>query len=97
MKAIDRRGAMSEWALALGLGLPLCTGPFAPRDGKPRDPNAPHPDLGNARAEVIDLTGALSEESAIAPAEPSAAERRAGATVGPLRRAAQDGPEASHG
>ncbi|MCC6238767.1 MAG: pilus assembly protein PilM [Phycisphaerales bacterium] len=64
MKASDRRGVMSEWSLALGLGMRLVAGPFAPRDGAPRDPYAQRTDLTSA-AQVVDLdqaTGAVANE-----------------------------------
>jgi hypothetical protein len=32
---------MCEWATAFGLALRMTRGTFKPRDGKPRDPNAP--------------------------------------------------------
>jgi type IV pilus assembly protein PilM len=72
MDQADRMGYGSEWAAAFGLGLKLTTGPFAPRDGKPRDPAA-----GNGApvgAEVIDLNKMLeSPGGAPAPAPSSAA------------------------
>ena len=37
MKPSDRSGPMSEWALALALGLKRTTGRFGARDGRPRD------------------------------------------------------------
>jgi type IV pilus assembly protein PilM len=55
MEASDRIGYMCEWAQAFGLGLKLASGPFAPRDGKPRDPSAPPVPA----AEVIDMQAAL--------------------------------------
>jgi len=36
MRASDRAGAMSQWALAMGLGLRCTNNYFAPRDGRPR-------------------------------------------------------------
>ena len=36
MKPADRRGTLSEWSVALGLGLKLTTGKFGSRDGTPR-------------------------------------------------------------
>jgi hypothetical protein len=60
MKPTDRRGNMSEWAAALGLSLKFTKGRFKPRDGKPRDPNAPRSDLiCTMGAEVIDLAKAM--------------------------------------
>jgi type IV pilus assembly protein PilM len=61
MEAVDRMGYMTEWAQAFGLGLKLTTGPFAPRDGKPRDPSAP-PTPG---AEVIDIVKAIENSTPI--------------------------------
>lgn len=37
MRAIDRQGTMSQWALALGLGLRHADGYFGPQDGRPRE------------------------------------------------------------
>lgn len=97
MRSADRRGTMCEWALAFGLSLRMTSGTFAPRDGKPRDPNAPRPDLGIATAEVVDLSrelrAAVPPES---PKEPSAEERRGGkpVTVGGL--AVPAGMETQH-
>ena len=48
MMPIDRRGSMSEWTLVLGLALKRTQGLFGPRDGKPRDPTGPRPDLPSA-------------------------------------------------
>jgi type IV pilus assembly protein PilM len=36
MKAVDRRGPMSQWALAMGLSLRFVPGYFPARDGRPR-------------------------------------------------------------
>jgi type IV pilus assembly protein PilM len=41
VKASDRRGAMAEWAVALGLALRRTTGRFGPRDGRPREKAGP--------------------------------------------------------
>ena len=65
MDAEDRKGYLSEWATALGLGLKLTTTTFAPRDGKPRDPNAPITPAPTA--EVVDINkvvAAVSPEAA---------------------------------
>jgi type IV pilus assembly protein PilM len=64
MKPTDRRGAMCEWALALGLSLRTTQQHFGPRDGKPRDPNAPVDELEPLSelptgAEVVDLSAAV--------------------------------------
>jgi type IV pilus assembly protein PilM len=62
MKASDHRGNLSEWAVALGLGLKQVQQTFGPRNGKRRDPNAPRDDVrgGTAPAEVVDLTRAMA-------------------------------------
>jgi type IV pilus assembly protein PilM len=61
----DRMGFMSEWATAFGLSLKLTTGPFAPRDGKPRDPSAPATAASPAAptAEVIDIAKAIENST----------------------------------
>ncbi len=64
MKPIDRHGTMGEWAMALGLGLKMTKGYFAPRDGKPRDPNAPWPQEPMSLAEVIDINQ-IADEGAL--------------------------------
>jgi type IV pilus assembly protein PilM len=57
MRAIDRQGAMSQWALALGLSLRHVPGYFAPKDGRPRVAKvtevqeAPHAHEGLQQAE----------------------------------------------
>jgi Tfp pilus assembly PilM family ATPase len=61
MEPVDRMGYMTEWAQAFGLGLKLTTGPFAPRDGKPRDPSAPPAPA----AEVIDIAKAIENSTPI--------------------------------
>jgi len=61
MKPADRRGAMCEWALALGLCLRTTQQRFGARDGRPRDqsaPPAPEEAVPSA-AEVVDLTAAV--------------------------------------
>ncbi|HZZ44633.1 MAG TPA: type IV pilus assembly protein PilM [Tepidisphaeraceae bacterium] len=54
MRAVDRQGPMSEWALALGLSLKMAKGPFAPRDGTPRDRNAPAVEVTPSGVQVMD-------------------------------------------
>lgn len=72
MKAADRRGTMSEWTLAFGLALKTTNQYFKPRDGKPRDPTDPRPELTcTSGAEVIDLSKVL--EASSPKAEPAAA------------------------
>jgi type IV pilus assembly protein PilM len=65
LDAADRMGFCCEWAQAFGLSLKLTTGPFAPRDGKPRDPSAP-PTPPAPAAEVIDIAKAIENST---PAE----------------------------
>jgi type IV pilus assembly protein PilM len=62
MKLHERRGNMSEWAVALGLALKTCKQRFGARDGKKRDPNAPREEFvaKSDVAEVIDLTRAVA-------------------------------------
>jgi hypothetical protein len=61
MKPADRRGAMCEWALALGLSLRTTQQRFGARDGRPRDASAPPvPETpASGAAEVVDLTAAV--------------------------------------
>ncbi len=73
MEASDRRGGMGEWATAFGLSIKLTTGHFGPRDGKPRDPNAP----AKPAAEVVDLDKVL-EASTSEPATTSSAPKSDG-------------------
>lgn len=61
----DRRGTLSEWSTALGLALRSTKGTYGARDGAPRDPNAPRPDLAAPAAEVIDLGRAVERGSAV--------------------------------
>jgi type IV pilus assembly protein PilM len=76
MDPSERRGTMSQWAIALGLSLRLTSGTFRPRDGKPRDPNAPRDDLAaaddemNLMDEIIQSTPLDDAPSEILPAEP---------------------------
>ena len=58
MRAVDRRGLMSEWTQALGLALRHTKGHYGARDGKPRDPSKPREDL---QAEVVDLDKVLEQ------------------------------------
>jgi type IV pilus assembly protein PilM len=72
MKPADRRGAMCEWALALGLSLRTTQQHFGARDGRPRDGSSPAPEPPSA-AEVVDLTAAVrASADANDPAESSA-------------------------
>jgi type IV pilus assembly protein PilM len=66
MKPADRRGAMCEWALALGLSLRTTQQHFGARDGRPRDLSAPATSEETATpssAEVVDLTAAVRESA----------------------------------
>ena len=64
LDAAERMGYMSEWAQAFGLGLKLTTGPFAPRDGRPRDPSAPAAVAPAVpAAEVIDIAKAIENST----------------------------------
>jgi type IV pilus assembly protein PilM len=61
MRPSDRAGGMPEWALAMGLGMRMASGPFAPRDGTPREMQAAAAANGRsaAAAEVVDLNQAM--------------------------------------
>jgi type IV pilus assembly protein PilM len=63
MDPADRRGTMSEWALALGLALKQTVGQFSPRDGKPRETSR-----SGVTAEVVDLDKAVEAAAASAAA-----------------------------
>lgn len=81
MKPTDRRGSMSEWALALGLGLRMTQAHFGPRDGRPRDPASLGQNSGaaNGAAEVVDLSAAVraTAETAETPGTASISTRAA--------------------
>jgi type IV pilus assembly protein PilM len=66
MKPADRRGFLSEWSVAFGLGLKKTSGHFGSPHGKRRDPAAPRDDLPTTAsgAEVIDLSRAVHSASA---------------------------------
>jgi type IV pilus assembly protein PilM len=51
MRTIDRRGPMSQWALATGLGLRYVPGYFAAKDGRPRTAAAAAPAAAAERAD----------------------------------------------
>jgi len=61
MQPADRRGRMSEWTVAFGLGLKLTRDYFGARDGKQRTEPAPAPAAGGA--EVVDLARAVLGDS----------------------------------
>lgn len=70
MKPTDRRGALCEWSLALGLSLRTTTQHYGPRDGKPRDlAGFKDESVTPGGAEVVDLSTAVR---ATAEAEPVA-------------------------
>jgi type IV pilus assembly protein PilM len=54
MRPADRRGPMCEWAMAFGLGMKLARGPFAPRDGTPRDNETPAIEVTASGAQILD-------------------------------------------
>jgi type IV pilus assembly protein PilM len=76
LKPADRRGSLSEWSVALGLGLKMTTGNFGTRDGMSRDTsNARGESPQGSQAEVVDLNTAINRgssapEPAPAPAQP---------------------------
>jgi hypothetical protein len=79
MKSGERRGTMSEWSVALGLGLKMTTAHFGSRDGTSRETQAANVDIPLApQAEVVDLNRAINREpvqsAAPAPAQEQAAE-----------------------
>jgi hypothetical protein len=67
MRPADRQGPMSEWALSFGLSLKLTKGPFAPRDGTPRDPNAMNIEVTPSGAQVLDPDQLIRSVAASAP------------------------------
>jgi type IV pilus assembly protein PilM len=75
MDAAERRGFMSEWALAFGLALKQTSGHFGPRDGKPRETSR-----GSVVAEVVDLNKAVEATAAASAAAASAAAASAAAS-----------------
>jgi type IV pilus assembly protein PilM len=70
MKQIERRGTMSEWAVAFGLGLKKTQQYFGARNGKPRDPATARDaalrgdSQAAANVEIVDVAQALD----VAPA-----------------------------
>jgi hypothetical protein len=81
MKPTDRRGSMSEWALALGLSLRTTQAYFGARDGRPRDPASLGQSSGtsSSAAEVVDLSAAVraTAETVDTPGAPLANARLA--------------------
>ena len=63
MQPADRRGRMSEWTVAFGLGLKLTRDYFGARDGKQRTEPAPAPVTATGGAEVVDLARAVLGDS----------------------------------
>jgi type IV pilus assembly protein PilM len=66
MKPSDRRGTMSEWAVAFGLGLKLTHGYFGARDGKKRDPGSGQ--TGAGAASGVDVADPAKMPAQTAPA-----------------------------
>jgi type IV pilus assembly protein PilM len=66
MKPTDRRGNLSEWAVALGLALRTTTQRFGARDGRPREAGDPRPDL--AMTGATPSTAVVDFEKVIAAA-----------------------------
>src|SRR5258706_14297299 len=72
MKPGDRRGAMCEWALALGWSLRTTQQYSGAGDGRPRDGSSPAPEPPSA-AEIVDLSAAVrASADANDPAEAAA-------------------------
>jgi type IV pilus assembly protein PilM len=68
MSPTDGQGDMSEWAIALGLGLRRTAGRFAPRDGRSRGA-APLPEM-DEDAECPTEGAAPAASAAVVPAQP---------------------------
>lgn len=77
MKPMDRRGTMSQWSLAMGLGLRMTTGYFAAKDGRPRAAVAAAPVITEATG---GLTPGIGEAVAVA-AQATAESARLGVAV----------------
>jgi type IV pilus assembly protein PilM len=71
MKQIERRGSMSEWAGALGLGLKMTRGYFGARDGKPRDPATARHAMFRGNPEAATNVGLADVATALEPAPPA--------------------------
>jgi type IV pilus assembly protein PilM len=76
MSMEGRRGAMSEWGVALGLALKCVEGSFGPRDGRPRTSTREEATIA---AQMVDIQSGLQAANAVAelpiapPAETSVA------------------------
>ena len=70
MKPADRRGSLSEWSVALGLGLKMTTGRFGSREGTPREAGAARGDSPMPQAEVVDLNRAINRGADPVKVEP---------------------------
>jgi type IV pilus assembly protein PilM len=90
MQAGDRRGRMSEWTVALGLGLKLTRDYFGARDGKQRTEPAPAAPAPGTAAEVVDVARAAQIDS------PSALTAGAIAAASGTRTPGAERPEALH-
>jgi type IV pilus assembly protein PilM len=64
MRATDRRGPMSEWALATGLGLRFVSGYFPAKDGKPRSLARPQPVPAGETAGIVEIEPTAEWEAA---------------------------------
>jgi type IV pilus assembly protein PilM len=72
LKSADRSGSLSEWTVAMGLGLKQTKGNFAGRDGTTRQAAAVNIDVPPAtQAEVVDLNKVIGGSAAPAT-EPTA-------------------------
>jgi len=85
MPASERRGRLSEWTVALGLGLKLTTDYFGARDGRQRSEPAP---VAPPPAETLDLSRGAQGESSPLTAGAIAAAAAAGTVAGPRREGA---------
>jgi len=82
MVAMDRRGNMGEWAVALGLGLKCTEGRFAPRDGRPRGSALPAEGADDGEFGV-GAEAAVGAEPAVASAGVSGPENGAASQEAP--------------
>lgn len=73
MRPADRQGPMTEWAMSFGLSLKLTKGPFAPRDGTPRDPNAAAVEVTPSGVQVLDPDQLVRSVAGTPPASSPAA------------------------
>jgi type IV pilus assembly protein PilM len=97
MSMEDRRGAMTEWAVAFGLALKCIAGSFGPRDGRPRTSTREEATIAAQLADIhsgLHTAGAAAEPPIVPPAEaPVAIQAEVPA---PIPEPAMPIPEASH-